>query len=403
MHALVAFLLLAAPLVAAPDTVVYLSDLEGDAARMHRVLGAHSRILGGPGSYQLTPGTILVHGGDTPDRGPGSLEIRDTLLDLAERHPGRVHLVAGNRDVNKLRLVHELGERPTARSLQRRLAETMNAKGAFEFRRTELQARALPHGDADVVASYLAELGPRGAFLRLLRESRLVHRVGGTLFVHGSVTGTNFGRVPGRARRVRHVNTWVRLLNRWYLEQLDAWSREVQEPPIGRRPGEALLAYVEPTPGARENATSVVYSRGLGGDGLPVLPDAETRRWLLAQGVHRIVVGHTPAGDTPVIVRAPDGSFEVVRADHSHRGGAAPTLVVLAGGETWVRSWAAGRSLDFRLRRDEPSRVGTREGSFLLVAPLGRGHLGYRLAPGFRVEYKALGLSLSGRPARRRS
>jgi hypothetical protein len=386
VRSLVLFSLLASLAGAAP-AVVYLSDLEGDAARMHRILAAHERVRGGPGAYALAPDTVLVHGGDTPDRGPGSLEVRDTLLALADRHPGRVLLCAGNRDVNKLRLVHELGERPTPRLLRTLLADTMNASRAFEFRQQELRARALPHEDADVVASYLEELTPGGAFHELLRRSRLVHRVGGTLFVHGSVTGANFGRVPGRAAPVRHVDTWVRLLNRWFLAQLDAWAREVEDPPDGRRPGDALLRYVEPAPGSPENAASVVYSRGLGEDGLPALPDAETRRWLRAQGVWRVVVGHTPAGDTPLVVRAPDGSFEVVRADHSRRSDEAPTRLVLTEAATWIRARAGARDLDFRLRRGQPSGVGSRDGPWLRAAPLPRGFLGYRLEPGFRVVY----------------
>ena len=390
MRTLLTLLLLAAPLAASPDTVVYLSDLEGDAARMHRVLEAHERVLGAPGDYRLAPGTTLVHGGDPPDRGPGSLEIRDTLLRLARRHPGQVRLVAGNRDINKLRLVHELGELPEPRRLRRLLADTMNAARAFDFRQEELQARGLPHTDAAVVASYLEELAAGGAFRRLLERSRLVHRVGGTLFVHGSVTGANFGRVPGRDRPVRHVDTWVRLLNRWYLEQLAAWAREVVAPPPGRRPGEALLGYVEPTPGTRENPGSVVYSRGLGADGLPALPDAATRRWLRAQGVWRVVVGHTPAGDTPLVVRAADGSFEVVRGDHSHRQETTPALLVLADTSTWIRARARSWHLDFVLHRGEPSGVGTRDGPWLRVAPVPGGFLGYRLEPGFRVVYQAL-------------
>lgn len=391
IHALL-LLLLVAPLRAAPEALVYLTDLEGDAARMHRVLGAHERVQGGPGAYLLTPGTALVHGGDTPDRGPGSLEVRDTLLELAARHPGQVVLIAGNRDVNKLRLLHELGERPTAARLAAILADTMNAGGAFEFRRQELRARGLPHDDDAVVASYRAELAPGGAFRRLLAESRLIARVGGTLFVHGGVTAANFGRVPGLDRPVRHVGTWVRLLNRWYQRELAAWAREVLDPPPDRRPGDALLAYVEPSPGAGENPESVVYCRGLGADGLPELPAPEVRRWLLAQGVHRVVVGHTPAGETPVIVRAADGSFEVVRADQSRRHGTAPTLVVLEdeGLETtWVRARAEAWDVDFRLRRRVPSLVGSRDGRWLRVAPLAAGFLGYGLEPGFRVVYAA--------------
>ena len=51
-------------------------------------------------------------GGDTFDKGPGDIRISRALCDLKDRHPSRVVLLIGNRDVNKMRLVSELD--PTA-------------------------------------------------------------------------------------------------------------------------------------------------------------------------------------------------------------------------------------------------------------------------------------------------
>jgi hypothetical protein len=51
-----------------------------------------------------------VFGGDLFDHGPGDLRLATALVDFKARFPDRVHLIAGNRDLNKLRLLTELDE-----------------------------------------------------------------------------------------------------------------------------------------------------------------------------------------------------------------------------------------------------------------------------------------------------
>ena len=46
----------------------------------------------------------FVYGGDVCDRGPGDIRILRDLVQLKEDSPDRVHLIMGNRDVNKLRV-----------------------------------------------------------------------------------------------------------------------------------------------------------------------------------------------------------------------------------------------------------------------------------------------------------
>ena len=45
-----------------------------------------------------------MFGGDAIDRGPGGRRIVRTLLAARRRYGDRVILLAGNRDINKLRL-----------------------------------------------------------------------------------------------------------------------------------------------------------------------------------------------------------------------------------------------------------------------------------------------------------
>jgi hypothetical protein len=130
--------------------------------------------------------SILVYGGDTWDKGNGSdLYVMRQLLSLQVRHPHRVYLLMGNRDINKMRIVNELVGSGTTNStntaatttttmpkhngaywllrnrepsdispidvtrnivpndnivnrLQWMLQSTMGSKDAFELRRTEL-------------------------------------------------------------------------------------------------------------------------------------------------------------------------------------------------------------------------------------------------------------------------
>ena len=53
------------------------------------------------------------------DRGPGDIRITTEILALKRKYPGRVHIILGNRDVNKFRILFEttpaaLSEAPRA-------------------------------------------------------------------------------------------------------------------------------------------------------------------------------------------------------------------------------------------------------------------------------------------------
>lgn len=60
----------------------------------------------------------VVYGGDVWDRGVGDLRIINDIVSLKKRHPSRVHIILGNRDINKLRLLSELDEDAVKKDLQ---------------------------------------------------------------------------------------------------------------------------------------------------------------------------------------------------------------------------------------------------------------------------------------------
>ncbi|KOO25767.1 hypothetical protein Ctob_003976 [Chrysochromulina tobinii] len=102
----------AAAAAPSPVTIGYVTDVEGDLGFWRRYC-AISEVIddsGGLDELRLHPGCHFVFGGDSVDKSSGDLRFLRSLLALRRRHPDRVHLVLGNRDINKMRLLAELDE-----------------------------------------------------------------------------------------------------------------------------------------------------------------------------------------------------------------------------------------------------------------------------------------------------
>ena len=387
--------------------VAYLTDVEGMWSKIESFAARSPHVrLDGAGALQVDERAIFVFGGDAIDRGPHGMRVVDALLDVKRRHPERVILLSGNRDLNKLRLVTELGGQPPQRAPQevklkggatllRWIFEnTMGAKAAFEFRRDELRAAKRDTSDDAVVASYLEDLRPGGAQAELMARSQLAFRNGRTLYVHGGVTEENLGVTPGEPRAAT-VDAWVKALNGWYAGQLQAYLEGTLL--ADGEPGwSALVAYQAPLPGTRLNQGSVVYGRV--GDALnnPELPPLAVLGTLKEQGISRLVVGHTPNGDTPSILRSE--GFEFIVADTSHgRSDEAPALTIsdaaiAVDGKATLDDGRAV-AVKFTLHLTEKSFIGRRlPGSTLLVkGRLESGeYLLFRYAENYRYEQLAM-------------
>jgi hypothetical protein len=420
---LAAALLGALALLAAPaelaQPIAFLSDVEGSAKKLAGFLEAHPAFArGADGRMHLKPGARFVHGGDVPDRLPGGTHVVNELVRLKDEAPDRVTLIAGNRDVNKLRLLVEMApgalrapppvhadnwdvwrkERGDGR-VQRfkwTLARTMGAPDSFEMRRRELAARGRPAGDEDVVESYLTELRAGGRFRVMLQRSRVLERIGPTLFCHAGLTDENLGLVPGDEVRAKSVDEWIARLDRWYARQLAEWAAGAEKwDGRGPRPGEALIRYAQPIEG-KPNQASVIYSRNIDETGKITLPPPRVVRWLLANGVRRLAIGHTPSGEVPVVLRTEDDAFELVVVDTSRAADPElPSLVTIEGPghrALTVRSslTAQGRRVGvaFRTWLGRPTRLGKRRADGgVLVAPVAGGFASYRLEPGWKVVY----------------
>ena len=386
--------------------IAYITDVEGQWERLASFARDNPWVSLQGEELSVAPGVKLVFGGDAMDRGPAGRRVLRALLSAHARHPGQVVLLAGNRDLNKLRLTRELCGAPPSRmpaevsaapradQLRWIFSVTMGAGAAFEHRREELNAAGLGGRDDDVVDSYAEDVAPGGLLRRYLDAAVLAHREGGTLFVHGGVTDENLGRVPGLDGTCT-VAGWPDALNGWYRAQLatvDSGELDAE----GRPAWFQLMAYQAPVPGTRVNQQSVVYGRTADPDNNPHLPGPSTRERLLSAGIHRVVVGHTPNGDTPSVLRA--GGFEQLVADTSHARLPEGAQLYLEESRFRVEGWTLldsgeRRRVSFSVSRGDDSPIGRRLASTgeLVKGQLeGGDYLLFKYGPGYATFQRAV-------------
>jgi hypothetical protein len=388
----------------AEHPVAYLTDVEGIWEKLASFCRDNPHVSLEEGDrLRVQPGATFVFGGDAIDRGPAGRRVVRVLLEAWRRQPSQVVLLAGNRDINKLRLVRELNGYPPARmpaevrsasrpvQLRWIFEHSMGARQAFGFRHAELAATGTPVSDEDVVDSFLEDLGPGGLLRDYLAACRLVHRIGNTLFVHGGVHEDSLGRVPSRGP-VEGVDAWGEALNHWYAEQLEAFT-ERRFDWEGLPAWEPLVAYQAPAPGQRINTASVVYGRMANEHNHPVLPSRHLIDTLVRAGIHRLVVGHTPSGDCPSVVRGEE--FELILADNSYGRVEGGSQLFVRDDSVYVEGQA--RLDDGRLERvhfqlalgDGASWIGRqlRDTGHLVKGPLESGSwLLFRALPQQRIE-----------------
>lgn len=385
----------------------YLTDLEGQWQKFESFCDGSRLVRFEGDQLKLADGVRFVFGGDAIDRGPHGMRIVRVLTDAKLRYGERVVLLAGNRDINKLRLPRELGGHPPSGApdavlpfraglLRWILERTMGAPSAFEHRRAELSLASRVPDDEEVVESFLGDLAPNGALTRYLAHCQLAYREGRTLFVHGGVGNESLGMVPslGGFDAVDDLDEWVARLNAWYSAQLQAFVAGALEHD-GSPTWQPLVDYQAPSPGMRINPRSVVYARLANEHNDPRLPSPTVVERLCEQGIHRLVVGHMPAGDTPALLRDPARDFELLLADNSHgrvQIGSRVSLdddAVHIAGEVVLDDESRHR-VDFSHGANEPSDIGLHlpNGGPLIKGPLGDSFFTFKALPAYAIEQR---------------
>ncbi len=189
-----------------PPRVVAIGDIHGEIEGLSRIL-RRTGLLGEDGSW-VGGEAVLVQTGDVTDRGAGVRRVLDLLRRLqreAEAAGGRVEVLLGNHEAMNLVLEdRDVGAAAWAEfvertSERRRRAAWLEWRDYQRSRATRLgQPEPELGGDARQAfleryppgrLEYIEAFGPDGEYGGWLRERRVAVTVGGTLFVHGGLSG----------------------------------------------------------------------------------------------------------------------------------------------------------------------------------------------------------------------
>jgi hypothetical protein len=224
------------------DTL-YVTDSEGSWTRFLSALGDSQgiRCIGEKENLtlEIRPHVRLVFGGDALDRGPYARRIMRVLVQAQKQYPSQVVILAGNRDINKLRLWRELQgwplkiapehlrEAPRIELLKWIFYHTMNAPYAVDYRREELiREREIEMvSDDEVAMSFIEDLQPGGLLRTYLQGAQLNFLWKETLFVHGGITAEALGYVPEHPW-ISDVSDWLKMLNTFYRHHIGSFCHE---------------------------------------------------------------------------------------------------------------------------------------------------------------------------------
>jgi len=225
------------------ENVTYVSDVEGAwdyfanfVSHSHGLnfdseVEPNERCKPGDLDLILDEGWHFVYGGDAADKGPGTLRFLEALVRLKKKYPGRVHLLFGNGDVNRLGWASRLKESDVGQPKDATLAlwslADMPPAGRKEFaeRREEL---ALLEGtaaekvtDDQVIENFRQCLQAEGWLYEYLQRAQLGVLLGATLFVDGQVIAD--GKLQGDQKTdcaKSDLQDWLVGLNEWYARSI---------------------------------------------------------------------------------------------------------------------------------------------------------------------------------------
>jgi hypothetical protein len=352
--------------------ILHITDSEGtnsllDAARRSTFVGINSD--NGLFFRKTLQTPYFIYGGDATDRGPHDLATVEMLTDFKKRHPNNVALLVGNRDIKNNRFKIELDPTtirdrllsteaprwlsevqqttPLAYLLQYMrshhfdvednmkviqyaraipielcqliylnwmLEKTMGCPFTFNYRRDELKRQTSCDfiSDEKVLQSFIDETLPTGLMGEYLKLGQMAVVVPGTrvLAVHGGITYSNIGRIPGSpstAIPFANARKWVEVLNNWYAEQIRLWSCAGGNKSL-QPANTALDDAVLPLPGKYKH---VVTADMLSSDRHFTSVPAAVCEYLHNAQISVVLTGHQPCGDHPALIRGENGILSI--------------------------------------------------------------------------------------------
>jgi Calcineurin-like phosphoesterase len=407
----------------------------------------------------------FIYGGDFCDKGPGDLRIGKALIDFKTKYPRAVTLIAGNREIKCRRFTYELNtmirqrllygapafwnphssprdyvilqmktEGVHANDIERyvsnksieecqtlylkwMLNETMGCGShhhkptTFEYRRRELAQMAgqpiASISDDRATQSFIDSVSPKGIVTQYLKQAQLGKIIGETLFIHGAITVNNMGYVPGRSKKITDAREWITMLNEWYYMQISDWLNKPTEAELHSPGHNPLDHYVIANP--QSIVTTNWYTQGK----LQPIPEVVVR-YLNNAGIYRVISGHQPFSDFPLIIR--NANLEVIVGDtgysdplakEDNRGQALHNLTIIQANDHSYTSIDAIRKDGSSMILNLPSRaeiklgndttIGhfTEEGQ--LIRPVNSSQLSASQLDGHNIIDKPLALPTSSR------
>jgi hypothetical protein len=362
----------------------FLTDAEGSMVYWNKYLAMSNVLYRCPTTRRVQftgSDTRFVYGGDAFDKSGDDVVFAEELLQLKKEFPGRVTLIGGNRDLNKMNFgsfftdaaIAALGPDPAsvpipffmahdpravsyAAFLQQhsdrfpatitklsyfcwRLECTMGCKGLMEQRREYLQSlrpgAALT--DEDVMNSFLESAQPGGIVHRYLDEIELAAVIDGTLFLHGAINKANAGFIPSTSLREAvavsdiegtnvfarggSVQEWVDGLNGFAAAGVKDWkARPEVDPTTNVRGGGFLMAYCHEK--STRGKTVIIPNFTTPKKDLPLgFVDLGVVEHLNTSGVFRVCTGHKPVGDVTVTIQQPGLSVHIADNSYCSRSG----------------------------------------------------------------------------------
>ena len=356
-----------------PKVISHLTDIECNLSYFQRWVHRSNYLTFEKGELAFRKAKAnykFVYGGDFCDKGPGDLRIGAQLIGFKTKHPLNVSLIAGNREIKCRRFTYELNANikqrllvgapafwnpqstpqryvmqqmfaetksaPSSADLERyilnksneecqtlylkwMLNETMgcgpfqNKPNTFEYRRMELaQITGQPTTqipDEAVTQSFIHSVSPEGVVHQYLKLAQLGDIAQETLFIHGAVTLENMGYVPGMLEsqaRITDAKEWIEALNNWYSNQIKEWLSHPLEFTLQAPGHKPLDKYVLFNP--KSIVTTNWYTQGK----LAPIPE-KVVKFLNNSGIYRVVSGHQPFSDFPLIIR--QANLEVIVGD----------------------------------------------------------------------------------------
>jgi hypothetical protein len=352
---------------ASAQNVIVIGDLEGMQEGIQSYIDSGELKLVN-GNLEFTkPGQKLLFLGDLIDRGPHSISMRKQMMNLQDRYPENVEMLIGNRDINKLDILRDLpeiqslgdsgyidylkgqykqingkefpadishtsGELSKLNTVDRQVdywLKSHSAPQALEFHRQEMESLLGKEVSASEAArDYIRMNSPGGEHFEYLKRAKIQSAGSNYASLHGGLTESNWGRVPGETEIFEDYRAWTDKLNDWKNRQLGKYEELFSKGIRGKELPGNLVEYGDAIwdPDVIDfetnrkgmltfNDQSTIYPfRSKDGDNFLPLSE-EISKKLEQQGIKYVYNGHSPSPNGPTVTF--DGRVYNIMADTS--------------------------------------------------------------------------------------